>query len=494
MKSALKREPENAQLRDIIKKKDAQIQQQNTQIKNLQAALIELRKHRFGARSEKNPQQDSLFNEAEVLNASKPSKAKNKIHHKAARQPLPANLERVEQIHDAADQRCPNDGTPLRHIGEQVSEQLLYVPATFKVIRHRCYKYACPQCQQYVVTASKPVDPIPKSIATPELLSYLSVSKYADGLPLYRMVQMFKRLDININRTSMAFWMVRCGQLVQSLINLMTEQLHTHGCIHMDETTVQVLNEPGKKPSSKSYMWIQRSSTGSMPIVLFHYSPSRSANIPKALLGDYSGALVCDGYEAYESVCQQNHITRLGCWAHARRKFVQLLDVGEHPIARSMLELITQLYSIEKQAKDDQPKDRQLLREQHSIPILKQIRELLDNTLHTTTPTGAMGQALGYLDRQWCRLIGYTQNGVYPIDNNPAENAIRPFVIGRKNWLFSQSQQGAKASANLYSLVETAKANNLNPEKYLTKVYQQLPQATTVEDIEALLPWNIQLE
>jgi len=486
MESGLNLELENTQLKQTI-------QQQQNQIKNLHTALVELRKHRFGARSEKNPAQDNLFNEAEVINSSKPNKTKKRLGHQAARKPLPEQLERVEKIHHVADQHCPNDGARLKHIGEHVSEQLLYVPATFKVIRHRCYKYACPECKQHVVTASKPADPIPKSIATPELLGYLSVSKYADGLPLYRIAQMLKRLDIAINRTTMASWMIRCGQLVQPLINLMAEQLHTQACIHMDETTVQVLTEPGKKAQSKSYMWVQRNTTG-QPVVLFHYSPSRSANIPKTLLADYRGALMCDGYEAYESICQQNNITRLGCWAHARRKFVQVLDTADHWVATAMVELIAQLYGIEKQAKDQHVQQRARLREQHSTLVLKQIRELLDQVLHKTTPTGSMGQALGYLDKQWSRLTRYTKNGAYPIDNNPAENVIRPFVIGRKNWLFSHSQQGAKASANLYSLIETAKANDLNPEHYLTHIYQRLPQATTVEHIETLLPWNIQLE
>lgn len=486
MESALALELENVQLKAIIEKKDAQIQR-------LQSALIELRKHRFGSRTEKNPRQDSLFNEAEAINAAKPVKRNKTMRASNGRQALPEHLQRVDRVYALTDPQCPHDGAVLKHIGEDVSEQLLYIPASFKVTRHRRYKYACPQCQQHVITAAKPADPIPKSIASAELLAYLSTSKYADGLPLYRLAQMFKRLDIAINRTRMAAWMIRCGRLVQPLINLMAEQLHQQACIHMDETTLQVLNEPGKKARSKSYMWVQRSATGP-PIALFHYSPSRSANIPKTLLDDYSGALMCDGYEAYQGVCQQNSITRLGCWAHARRKFVQVLDAADHPAAATMVELIGHLYHIEKQAKGHSPQDRQRLRVQHSLPRLKQIRDLLDDCLHQTTPTGLMGQALCYIDKQWPRLIAYIHNGTYPIDNNPVENAIRPFVIGRKNWLFSDSQQGAKASANLYSLIETAKAHNLNPERYLTQVYKQLPQTITVGDIEALLPWNIQLD
>jgi len=267
------------------------LKDKNTYIKNLETALIDLRKHRFGPSSEKynakqNDAQIPLFNEAEELIRVKPkTKVRGKKKKAGKRKPLPKELERVEKVHDlqAEQKTCPNDGMPLKHIGEDTSEQLLYIPASFKVIKHKRYKYVCPKCNKHVITAGKPTDPIPKSIATPELLSYVTVSKYADGLPLYRLNGMFKRLDIA------AMWMIKCGSLVQPLINLMEDKLLEQRCIHIDETSVQVLNEPGKKASSKSYFWVRRAAN----IILFHYSPSRSASVAKKLLADCTGAIMC---------------------------------------------------------------------------------------------------------------------------------------------------------------------------------------------------------
>ena len=470
--------------------KDNQLKQNNFLISNLQAQLSELKKHRFGSSSEKDKNQLPLFNEAEVLVDSKPKVQKGKKKKPGVRKPLPKNLEREEKTYDLADDQklCPKDNCELKPIGEATNEQLLFIPAWVKVIKHKCYKYACPKCNKYVVTASKPKDPIPKSIASPELLSYVSVSKYADGLPLYRLSQMFNRLDIKISRTNMAEWMIKCGMMIQPLINLMQDKLYQQPCINIDETTLQVLKEQGKKTSSKSYMWVMRAAN----IILFNYDPSRSQKVAEKLLADYDQAIMCDGYGGYDSIVAKNKLTRLGCWAHARRYFIKVTDQGENQNAQNMIELIGKLYGIEKLIRENDYKADKIksIRSEQSVPILKEIRQLLDQTLHTTTPSGLMGKALGYLHNQWPNLSGYTGNGNYPIDNNAAENAIRPFVIGRKNWLFANSVRGAKASANLYSIIETTKAHSLNPEEYLTSIYRHLPNADTIEDIEKLLPWN----
>src|SRR5690606_11667972 len=276
---------------------------------------------------------------------------------------------------------------------------------------------------------------IPKSIASPELLSYITVSKYADGLPLYRLSQMFKRLDISISRTNMADWMIKCGSLIQPLINLLEDKLLDQPVMHIDETTVQVLKEPGKKASSKSYFWVRRSNN----IILFDYSSSRSSQVANQLAADFKGTIMCDGYGGYDQL-QQN---MLGCWAHARRYFIKVLGQSEHQGARKIVQLIGVLYQVEKQTKDDPPNYMQLIRQDESAGILEKIKALKDDSLQTSTPTSTFGKALGYLHNQWPKLIGYIEDGRYPIDNNPAENAIRPFVIGRKNWLFANSQNGA---------------------------------------------------
>lgn len=491
MKTAQQLQQENDKLRAEIDKKNIQLKQNKFLITNLQSQLFELKKYRFGSSSEKDKNQLPLFNEAEALVDSKPKlKTKGKKKKSGVRKPLPAILERVEKVYDLDKEQklCPNDDCELKHIGEVTSEQLKFIPASVKVIKHKCYKYACPKCNKYVVTATKPKDPIPKSIATPELLSYVSVSKYADGLPLYRLSQMFNRLDIKISRTNLANWMIKCGTLIQPLINLMQDRLYSQPYIHIDETTLQVLKEPGKKAQSKSYMWVMAADD----IILFNYDSSRSGKVAENLLADYDKAIMCDGYGGYNSAVSNNKITRLGCWAHARRYFTRVTDQGENQNAQNMIGLIGQLYAIEKHIRKNghQPDEIKSIRSEQSIPILNQIRQLLDETLHSTTPSGLMGKALGYLHKQWPNLIGFTKNGNYPIDNNAAENAIRPFVIGRKNWLFANSVSGAKASANMYSIIETAKAHKLNPEKYLTEIYRQLPNADTIEDIEKLLPWN----
>ncbi len=479
-----------AQLQQEVTDLKAEIKNKNTYIQTLESVIKDMNRHKFGSSSEKqNSAQIPLFNEAEELTTAKPkSKVRGKKKKVGKRKPLPVQLERIEQIHDIkADQKtCPNDGAPLKHIGDETSEQLLYVPASFKVIKHKRFKYACPKCNKHIITADKPIDPIPKSVATPELLSYVTVSKYTDGLPLYRLSELFKRLGIAISRTNLASWMIKCGTLVQPLINMLEDKLIEQPYIHIDETTVQVLKESGKKASSKSYMWVRRAAN----IILFDYSPSRSATVAKKLLTGYAGTIMTDGYGGYDQLTNN----KLGCWAHARRYFIKVLDQAEHQGARDMVNLIGELYQIEKQIKAEPPAKRSAFRQAQSAAVLEKIKALKDQSLQTCTPTSTFGKALGYLHNQWPKLIGYIEKGEYPIDNNPAENAIRPFVIGRKNWLFANSTQGAKASANLYGLIETAKAHNLNPEKYLTEIYRQLPNAKTVEQIEAMLPWNFKLE
>ena len=279
----------------------SEIDQKNIHISNLEAQIFDLKKYRFGSSSEKNPNQLPLFNEAESLTDSKPKVKKTRSKKKSGkRKPLPESLEREEQIHDLDEEQktCPKDGSELKHIANVTTEQVKFIPAQIKVIKHVCKKYACPTCKKHIITAGRAKDPIPKSMATPELLSYITTSKYADGLPLYRLSNMFKRLDIKLSRTNLASWMIKCGTLVQPLINLMQDQLYTKPCIHIDETTLQVLKEPDKKAQSKSYMWVMKAGN----TVLFNYDQSRSSKVADRLLADYHGAIMSDGYGVYESV------------------------------------------------------------------------------------------------------------------------------------------------------------------------------------------------
>jgi hypothetical protein len=300
---------------------------------------------------------------------------------------------------------------------------------------------------------------------------------------------------VEIPRATLANWMIKAGGLIQPVINLLRDRLLEYDIVQMDETTVQVLKEPGKSAQSKSYLWLQRGGPPEKPIVLYDYDASRSQLVPSQLLDGYRGYLQTDGYSGYNQVVARNGLVHIGCMAHARRKFSEAVKaqgknkkVGK---AQHGLALIQKLYRVEKQARAFTPEQRYAHRQSQAKPILDRLRHWLDESLPQVPPSTAAGKALNYLNNEWSKLIGYLDDGRLEIDNNLAENAIRPFVIGRKNWLFSNTVAGVKASANLYSLIETAKANGLEPYAYLRYLYTHLPAATTVEDIETLLPGNI---
>ena len=461
----------------------------------------------FGPSTEKYnvQQQDLVFDEAEsdvvqeAVTSSDDDKVEVPAHtrKKKGRVALPKDLPRVDVIHDISEDEktCQHDGHALTKIGEEVSEQLEIIPAKIQVLRHVRYKYACKHCEQGVTTAKLPKQPIPKSIASPALLASVAVSKYQDALPLYRQTNILKRHGIELPRATLANWMLKCGELITPLINLMQEQVRAGPLQHIDETTVQVLNEPGKTAQSKSYMWTQIGGTAAAPVRLFTYAASRSGKIATELLDGYQGLVMTDGYEGYSPVCAQEPITQLACWAHVRRKFVEAQQANPKKTGKADIAIsnIQKLYAIEKRISHLTPNDKVLERQQHSLPVLNKLKTWLDKSLQQVPPKTALGKALHYLNNQWHKLIRYVDHGHAVIDNNPAENAIRPFVVGRKNWLFANSVGGAKASANLYSIIETAKANQLEPFIYLKHIFTELPKAESLDDIEKLLPWNVKL-
>ena len=492
----------------------SQVSQLQSYIDQLEQALILARAQRFGSSSERTPvDQLGLFNEAEELvdqsgSSDRVLEAPDELikvpahtRKKRGRKPLPEFLPRVEVIHDIPDDAkvCVLHGQALTPIGDKISEQLDIIPAKVQVLRHIRKQYTCPCCEGNVVTATKPKQPIEKSQASAGTLAAICVHKYADGLPLYRQATMFERAGIELDRSTLANWMIGCGELVQPLVNLLRDALQSESVIHMDETPLQVLNEAGKPAQSKSYMWVQ-SSMGSSdrPVVLFDYAPTRSGSVPRQLLEGYQGALMVDGYDGYDGVCRGSSMLRLGCWAHARRKFVDAAKAQgkskKSTKASYGLKLINKLYSIERQAKDLKADQRKLFREQKAGPVLEKLHQWRVQTVPTVPPKMALGRALSYLHNQWPRLIRYLDDGNFPIDNNRVENAIRPFVIGRKGWLFSTSVAGAKASANLYSIIESAKANQVEPYGYLKQIFTELPNVETVEEMEILLPWRCKQE
>lgn len=478
----------------------------------LQEQLYLLIHKRFGRSSEKAPaEQQQLFSEAEqdstLFDVEEGDAEETTVaaysRKKSGRKPLPNALPRVEIIHDIPESEkvCPHDGHVLKVIGQETSEQLDIIPAKVRVLRHVRLKYGCPCCEQGVKIAPVPKQPIPKSIASPGLLAHITTAKYVDALPLHRQEKIFKRIGVYMPRASLANWMVRMGGLVQPIINLLRDYLLSEDIIQMDETTVQVLNEEKKAVSSKSYMWLQRGGPPGKPIILFDYAPSRASTVPLRLLEGFKGYLQVDGYEGYNAVVKANGLTILGCWAHARRKFDEAIKAqgrkkGKPKAGKALkgMIFIQKLYRIEKLAKEMEAAERTAYRKEYAVPILADMREWLDTSLPQVPPTSITGKALNYLNNQWAKLTIYVEDGRLNIDNNLAENAIRPFVIGRKNWLFSQSVKGATASANLYGLIETVKANGLEPYHYLRHVFKELPKAESLEQIEALLPFNLSEE
>ena len=511
--SAAKPQPKNTveALQKALAEKEQIIADKDRRIALLEEFVRLEKLRRFAASSEKAfiPQQE-LFNEAELVVAAEeaalteleatPKPASSAATKKAGRKPLPASLPRIRIEHElSAEEQLCSCGCERIEIGEETSEQLDVIPAKVQIIVHARKKYACKNCEQGIQTAALPPQPIPKSNASSGLLAHVAVSKYQDALPLYRQEVILARHGIEIPRNTLANWMIKAGQLLQPLINLLEDQLLAYPVMHCDETSAQVLKEPGKSASSKSYMWVRAGGPPTQAIRLFHYADSRSGAVASHLLAGYQGYVQTDDYAGYNDACSTQGITQLGCWAHARRKFIeaQKANSGKRKKAGKAdvaVNLIAKLYGIEKRIKQLSPEERQRVREQESKPQLEKIRQWLDKALQGALPKGLLGKALAYLNKNWDKLTVYTQDGRFSIDNNVAENAIRPFVVGRKNWLFSNSVQGAKSSANLYSLIETAKANGVEPYQYLRHVFTEMPKADSVEGIEGLLPWTADLQ
>lgn len=424
------------------------------------------------------------------------------VRRKPGRKALPKELPRIEVIHDLpeGDKRCAHDGSALEVIGNEQAEQLDYVPAKLQVIRHVRLKYGCPCCKQGVRLAPAPTQLFPKSNATPALLAHITTAKYVDGTPLHRQEAQFARIGVALPRATMARWMILLGgEYVVPLINLMHEQMLSDALIHMDETTVQVLKSD-KARSADHWMWVRAGGPPGKRLVLYDYDASRSGQVPKRLLEGFGGVLLTDGYEAYKAAVDAHSLTHAGCWAHVRRKFEEARKVQAQPDSRARVALdhIGQLYAIERhlreRAESISGDERLRIRQARSNPILDELHGWLKRMSAEVLPQSAMGKAIAYALSQWSKLTVFLDRADVPLDNNRCENAIRPFVIGRKNWLFSDTPAGARASANLYSLIETAKANGIEPHAYLTSLYTQLPRATCLEHFEAMLPWNVKAE
>lgn len=502
------------ELESIIK--DA-ITPYESQIEYLQQRINTLEKVIFSPKSEKHRpdegeggQQLLMFNEAEALEEKKeeaPLAIAEHTRKRPRRKPLPPGLPRMDVVHDIDEsQKVCACGAELSRIGEEVCEKLDIIPAKVQVIRHIRPKYACKNCEGVesdgptVLIAPPPPQIIPKGIATPGLLAHVAVSKYADALPLYRQERILERLGIEISRSTMAGWMVTAARGCAPIVDLLYKELHAGPLINVDETPVQVLNEPGRANTTKSYMWVFRGGPPEKPVLIYRYSPTRSGEVAREVLHGYRGYCQTDAFSGYDGLEQAiNGIQLVGCFAHARRNFVKVIDArgkgakGKTGSAEVALGYIGQLYGIEKAARagESSSSEIQRFRIDKARPVLEEFKAWLEKRKDQTPPKGFLGKAINYMLSRWPRLIRYLENGHITPDNNAAENAIRPFVVGRKNWLFAGSPNGADAAATLYSLIETAKACGLDPYQYLRLLFEKIPYALSEADFAALLPQNV---
>jgi transposase len=541
---------ENAELAARLKVSEESLRQLKQAHEQLQAehrhtlerkTLLEeevrfLKNHIYGRSSEKLPgegvsaDQKMLFNKAEVLAAIEAAEAaeaqrttavtaheRQKRPHSGGREAISAHLPRVEVLHDLPqhDKWCSHEHEGVcwakECIGREISERYHYEPPKVWVEQHVYPKYACGHCHQGVMVAEAVRSILPKSNASPSMLAHLVTSKFVDGLPIYRTCRQLQRQQVQLSPGTAGTWVNTIGsESVVPLINLMNDDLLAEGLVQMDETYLQVLRSE-KSPSSDHYMVVRIAGPPHRRIILFDYLPSRTTEALKSLLigadGPFRGKLLTDGLELYDLVAEKLGIQHFGCAQHARTYFHKALKVTELPSGRALARMamedyLGKVFKVERQLKELRsdreraggtltPEEVVQRRREHSAPILTAFKQWLDDLLPGTTPQSALGKALAYTVRQWPKLVLHLEHGEVPIHNNAVENEIRPFSQGRRVWLFANNPLGARASANLFSLVSSARANGIEPYAYLNYVFENLPAANTVEALEALLPWNV---
>ena len=464
---------------------------------------------RFSRSAESVPEgQNELFAEAESEAAAEeveegyvdvPAHRRSK----SGRKPIDEKHPRIEIVHDIPEEekQC-GCGHELQRIGEETSERIQVIPEQIWVERHIRPKYACKNCEgsgdeEKPAVRVAPAQPsmIPGSITTAGLLAFILVNKFVDHLPFYRQEKRFERIGFHISRQDMSNWTMAVGKRIGPLIQLFRDRIRAGPVVQMDETPVQVLAEPGRENTKKSYMWLARGGPPEGPVCLYHYTPTRSAEYPRTLLGNYSGYLQVDGYSAYQTLAAENaNLTLVGCWAHARRKFFEAGKGSKKAgAAHEAVAKIRKLYQVETELREKNLSDREFLarRREEVEPLLENLKSWLSKKAVQVVPGTLLGTAIAYTTKQWDSLVRYLDHPWLTPDNNAAENAIRPFVLGRKNWLFSASPRGADASCAIYSIIETAKQNGLNPYAYLHYIFTKVPEISDEAEWEELLPHNV---
>jgi len=496
---------------DKILIQEQQIAELNAKLKWYEEQFRLSRQKQFGASSEKtSPEQINLFNEAEDIADPKLEEAsletityQRKKKQAGQREDKLKDLpvEVIEYRLEKHEQICPCCQGILHEMSTQVRQEIKVIPAQIISVKHVQYIYACRQCEKENITtpiikAEMPRPILPGSLASPSILAYIMDQKYTNSLPLYRQEQQFSRLGIELSRQTMANWLLAAADpWLKIIYDRLHEQLLEKDILHADETTLQVLKEPGRSAESKSYMWLYRTGRDGPPIVLYDYQTTRASKHPDSFLSGFKGYLQTDGYSGYGKLAS---VTLLGCWAHARRKFTEALkalpaDQKDKPVAASIgLGYCNKLFAVERQLKDMSAKERYEKRLELSKPLLSEFHIWLKRQRQQTLPKSMFGQAITYCLNQWDALNTFLLDGRLEIDNNRAERSIKPFVIGRKNFLFSNTPRGARGSAIIYSIIETAKENNLKPYNYLMHLFEQLPNIDTGDQaaIDSLMPWS----
>jgi len=428
---------------------------------------------------------------------------KSYTRKKPGRKPIDPHLRRVEEIIDIPEnEKLCACGHKLSKIGEETSEKLEIIPESIFVTKTIRLKYACRNCEGTenedegaVKIAPLPPAIIPRSIASASLLSYIMIHKYQDHLPFYRQEVQFQRIGIEISRQDMCNWQQQVYERLLPLFNLLEETIKTGPVMWMDETTVQVMGEEGRSDITKSCMWLARGGPPDKNIVLYRYRPTHGANHAIEFLEGFKGYLQTDGSENYDTAVRRlPGIIHVGCFAHARRKFFEASKATKKPqSAEEGIKYIRKLYELEERLRKDILDEKEFVteRKKQAELVLSDFRKWLNKRANEVLPSALLGKAVSYTLNQWDKLIAYLDSPYLTPDNNVSENAIRPFVLGRKNWLFNKSPKGADSSCAMYSLIETAKQNGLEPLMYLRTLFERAPLASTPEDWEKLLPWNI---
>ena len=485
-----------AQLTERVASLDQQVQYHKTRNEQLAHEIAILKRHKFARRSEQlSPDQISLLDdlldtdiaaiEAE-LQALNPAPASAEPRQQPKRTALPTQFPRTLIHHEPDNTQCAC-GCQLKRIGEDVSEKLDYTPGVFTVERHIRGKWVCAQCET-LIQAPVPAQVIDKGIPTAGLLAQVIVAKYADHLPLYRQEKIFARAGLAIPRSTLAQWVGHCGVQLQPLVDALRDIVLKQSIVHADETPVQML-APGMKKTQRAYVWAYVPSPfADLRAAVYDFSPSRAGEHARAFLGDWKGQLVCDDFAGYKA-CFEQGVTEIGCMAHARRKFYDLHVANQSQLAEQALRHIGQLYEIEREVRDLLPDERQRIRQEKAKPIADALHVWMLAQRQLVHEGTAIAKALDYSLKRWEALVRYLDDGMVAIDNNWCENQIRPWAIGRSNWLFAGSLRSGKRAAALMTLIQSARLNGHDPYAYLKEVLTRLPTQKASELTE-LLPHN----